>query len=280
MPYCLIFPGQGTQFPGMSAGLDLQWTGDGPLIDLMAKGPEDVLTQTANAQKAVFAVTASLWMRSGLDRPEIAMGHSLGEYMALAVSGALSVPECYRLVEKRARAMQDAMAPGSGSMAAVLGMPAADVAALIEPLADVWIANINTKDQVVIAGRASAVEGASRVLKEGGARRVVPLNVSVASHCPLMEPARKALREYLHEVDVRGPDVRVVFNASAREESEPEKIKDLLALQLVSPVQWERSVKYAAGLGIDRFVEIGPKSVLAPMIRRIVPGAKVEVVTS
>jgi [acyl-carrier-protein] S-malonyltransferase len=279
MPYCLIFPGQGTQFQGMSAGLDLQWTGDGPLIELMENGPEDVLRQTANAQKAVFAVTACLWKKSGLDLPEMAMGHSLGEYMALTASGAVSVQECYTLVEKRARAMQEAMPPGTGAMAAVLGMSAVDVAGVIEPVSHVWVANINTKDQVVISGDASSVKDASSLLKERGARKVVPLNVAVASHCPRMEPARKVLQEHLQKVGIREPRARIVFNATAQEESEPEAIKDLLAQQLVSPVQWESSVRYAAGRGIDRFIEIGPKSVLAPMVKRIVPGAKVEVIT-
>ncbi len=279
MPYCLIFPGQGSQFPGMSAGLDLRWTGDDSLIGLMENGPEDTLRQTTNAQKAVFAVTAALWERSGLDCPAVAMGHSLGEYMALVVSRAISVRECYTLVERRARAMQDAMPGGSGTMAAVLGLSADDVARLIEPVQNVWVANLNSPGQVVISGEASSVKEAAIVLKGNGARRVVPLDVAVASHCPLMEPAGKVLREYLEGVRIERPCTRVVFNATAREESDPEKIRENLALQLVSPVRWEESVRYAAGQGIDRFIEIGPRPVLAPLVKRIVPQAKVEVIT-
>ncbi len=279
MPYCLIFPGQGSQFTGMSTGLDLRWTGDDALIGLMENGPEDTLRQTTNAQKAVFAVTAALWERSGLDRPAVAMGHSLGEYMALVVSRAIPVRECYTLVERRARAMQDAMPGGSGAMAAVLGLPADDVARLIEPVQNVWVANLNSPGQVVISGDASSVKDAALVLKGNGARKVAPLGVAVASHCPLMEPAGKVLRGYLKGVRFERPRSRVVFNATAREESDPEKIRENLALQLVSPVRWEESVRYAADQGIDRFIEIGPRSVLASLVKRIVPQAKVEVIT-
>ena len=279
MPYCLIFPGQGSQFPGMSTGLDLRWTGDDALIGLMENGPEDTLRQTTNAQKAVFAVTAALWERSGLDGPAVTMGHSLGEYMALVASRAIPLRECYTLVERRARAMQDAMPGGSGAMAAVLGLPSDDVARLIEPVQHVWVANLNSPGQVVISGDASSVKDAALVLKENGARRVVPLGVAVASHCPLMEPAGKVLREYLKGVRFERPCSWVVFNATAREESDPEKIRENLALQLVSPVRWEDSVRYAADQGIDRFIEIGPRSVLAPLVKRIVPQAKVEVIT-
>lgn len=280
MPYCLIFPGQGSQFPGMSAGLDLGWTRDDALIGIMENGPEDTLKQTTNAQKAVFAVTAALWEKSGLDDPAMTMGHSLGEYMALVASRAISVRECYALVERRARAMQDAIPGRSGAMAAVLGLSADDVARLIEPVQNVWVANLNSPTQVVISGDASAVKDAAIVLKENGAKRVVPLDVAVASHCPLMEPAGKSLREYLKGVRLERPHSRVVFNATAREESDPEKIRENLALQLVSPVRWEESVRYAADQGIGRFIEIGPKSVLAPLVKRIVPQAEVEVITS
>jgi [acyl-carrier-protein] S-malonyltransferase len=264
----------------MSAGLDLQWTQDEPLIRLAENGPDDALRQTANAQKAVFAVTASLWEKSGLDRPAVTMGHSLGEYMALAVSGSISVRECYGLVSARAQAMQDAMPPGTGTMAAVLGMTASDVARWIEPVENVWVANINTQDQVVISGDASSVKDAASLLRQNGARKVVPLNVSMASHCPHMEPAGKVLRERLKGTEIKRPGAPVVFNVTAREESDPERVKDLLALQLVSPVHWEGSVRYVLGLGVDRFIEIGPKSVLASLVKRIAPEAQVEVITA
>ncbi len=279
MPYCLIFPGQGTQFPGMSAGLDLEWTGDQNLLDVMEKGPKDVLTQTMNAQKAVYAVSAALWERSGLKAPAMVMGHSLGEYMALTASGALSLMECFALVAARASAMDSAMPAGRGAMAAVMGMTAEDIAGALNDIEGMWVANINTPDQVVISGESSVMPQAVSLLKEKGARRIIPLNVAVASHCPLMEPARMGLREYLKKIGILKPSARIVFNAVAREESDPEMIKTLLADQLVSPVRWKSSVRYAADRGIRHFIEIGPKSVLAPMIKKILPDAKVEVIT-
>jgi len=264
----------------MSAGLDLNRIGDDSLLRLMAEGPEDVLTQTINAQKAVFAVTAALWDSCAFKDPALLMGHSLGEYMALVASGALSQEECRTLVSVRASAMDKATAGGEGAMAAVLGLSAADVSETIENLDGVWVANINTAAQVVISGSTSAIKQAMPLLKDKGAKKVVLLNVAVPSHCPLMEPARKTLREYLKNVRMQRPKSGVVFNAVAGEESDPEKIKDLLAEGLVSPVQWEKSVRYAAAKGIDHFIEIGPKSVLAPMVKRIVPDARVEVITA
>jgi [acyl-carrier-protein] S-malonyltransferase len=264
----------------MSAGLDLSWTADHALQGLIEGGPEDVLTQTLNAQKAVYAVTAALWEKSGLNDPLMVMGHSLGEYMALTASGALSRKDCYALVCERAAAMDEAMPKGQGAMAAVLGMTGEEIAEALKGVEGVWVANFNMKGQAVISGDAPSVEQAAAVLKGSGARRIVPLNVAVASHCPRMEPARKKLKEYLSGVALSSPGVRMVFNATASEESDPEKIKELLADQLVKPVLWEKSVRYAFSRGVDTFIEIGPRSVLGPMVRKIVPEANVEVITA
>lgn len=264
----------------MSAGLDLAWTGDEPLVELAANGPEDALTKTTNAQKAIFAVTTSLWERSGLDAPAAVMGHSLGEYMALTAAGAFSAVRGYELVTERARLMHEAMPAGAGAMAAVLGMPLQEIERIISPAGKVWVANINSEGQVVISGEAAALKEASMLLKESGARRVVPLNVAVASHCPLMEPAARALEEHLRGFEVSRPGVPVIFNVTARQETDPGRIKGLLARQLVSPVRWKASVEYALGLGIERFIEIGPRSVLAPLVRKIAPRAGVEALTA
>jgi [acyl-carrier-protein] S-malonyltransferase len=280
MPYCLIFPGQGTQFPGMSAGLDLGWIQDEPVKALAEKGPEDELRQTVNAQKAIYAVTASLWERTGLDAPAAVMGHSLGEYMALTAAGAFSLSQGYALVAVRARLMQEAMPPGAGAMAAVLEMPLQEIERLVPLAGKVWVANINCDGQVVISGEAAAVERASELLKENGAKRVMPLNVAVASHCPLMEPAARGLEEHLGGVEVSRPEVPVIFNTTARQETDPGRIKGLLARQLVSPVQWKASVEHVLGMGIERFIEIGPRPVLASLVRRIAPRATVEVLTA
>ncbi|HOW99486.1 MAG TPA: ACP S-malonyltransferase, partial [Deltaproteobacteria bacterium] len=177
-------------------------------------------------------------------------------------------------------AMDSAMPAGQGAMAAVLGLRAEEVADALEGVDSAWVANLNLKGQTVISGDRAAVEEAGRVLKGRGAKRIVPLNVGVASHCPRMEPARQRLSGYLRNVPLKSPRVSVVFNATASGESDPEKIRMLLADQLVKPVLWEKSVRYARSLGVDAFIEIGPKSVLAPLVRKIDPEAKVEVITA
>ena len=263
----------------MADGLKLDDALDQEVFDLMANGPEDQLHRTIYAQQAVFAVTAALWDKAGLDQPEVVMGHSLGEYMALTASGAITPQDAQVLVKNRATYMENAMPPGTGGMAAVIGLSYDEVSSLIQETGDVWVANINQERQIVISGAASALRDVVSRLKNGGARRVIPLNVSVASHCPYMDPARTALEKYLQTVEVNEPVSRVVFNASAREESDPQQIKALLAEQLVVPVRWKESVQYAYEAGIRHFIEIGPKSVLAPMIKRILPDVRVEVIT-
>lgn len=280
MPYCLIFPGQGTQFVGMAQDVKIEGPIDQGLFDLMDKGPEDDLGCTINAQQAIFSVTSALWKRSGLFQPEMVMGHSLGEYMALVAAGVISSSDGMALVKNRAVFMEHAAPDGKGGMAAVLGLSCQDVSSVIDVMEDVWVANINQARQVVIAGSIHSIRKAGLALKELGARRIIPLKVSVASHCPYMKSARTALGKYLDGVKMETPGARIVFNATAKEESDPERIRMLLADQLVSPVRWEESVLYAAQAGIRRFVEIGPKSVLAPLVKRIIPGAAVEVVSS
>jgi len=264
----------------MAQGLQFEDMVDRNLIDLMEKGPEHELARTTYAQQAIFAVSNALWERSGLDKPSMVMGHSLGEYMALSVSGAIRVKDAMDLVKNRASFMEHSRPEGAGGMAAVLGLSTEEISEVIDSMDDLWVANINQARQVVIAGSSASLRQAEPLLREKGAKRVLPLKISVASHCPYMEPARKALREHLKSVKVLKPSTRVVFNATAREESDPDKIKLLLSDQLVSPVRWEESVRYAADAGLRHFVEVGPRSVLAPMIRRIVPGASVEVISA
>jgi len=262
----------------MAHELKLEGTVDRKLIDLMEKGPEHELGRTIYAQQAIFAVSFALWAGSGLGLPAMVMGHSLGEYMALTVAGSLRVRDAMDLVKNRAAFMEHAMPEGTGGMAAVLGLTSSEIHEVIDTMSDVWVANINQARQVVIAGSVQSLREASPRLKEKGAKKVLPLKISVASHCPYMEPAKKALEEHLKGVTVFKPSTRVVFNVTAQEETDPDKIKTLLADQLVSPLRWEESVQYAAKSGISRFVEIGPRSVLAPLIRRILPDAGVEVI--
>lgn len=279
MSYCIIFPGQGTQFVGMSKGLDLgPGIGQG-LLRLMEKGPLDELSRTINAQPAVFAATIALWEKSELPTPDFVMGHSLGEYTALAVAGVLSRQDALDLVNSRAEFMEGALPLGASGMAAVLGLEADAVRSAISDVEDLWIANINGGKQVVISGMISSIDKAAPLLKDAGARRVVPLKISVASHCPLMTNASKKLAQVLDAKTLEEPRIRVVFNATAREAQDPAAMKMLLARQLVDPVLWDESVKYVVSQGITRFVEIGPGSVLAPLVKRIYPEAHVEAIT-
>jgi len=271
MPYCLLFPGQGTQFPGMSAGLDLSCL-DERLKGLMHAGPEEELNRTVNAQPAVLAVSLALWDTSGLKEPDLVMGHSLGEYTALSAAGAITTEAALELVTHRGRYMQ---AAPPGAMAAVMGLERQAIEEVLNRVGDVWIANLNAPGQIVISGKAQAVAEASIRLKDLGAK-AIPLKVRVASHCPLMHQAAQDLSEYLAGVRLSRPARRIVFNASARTEDDPERIRKLLADQLVSPVRWVESIEHAIGLGIDHFIEIGPKSVLAAMVKRIAPRARVE----
>jgi [acyl-carrier-protein] S-malonyltransferase len=274
MPYCIVFPGQGTQFKGMTGGLNLADI-PGDLAKLMAEGPEEELNLTMNAQPAVLSVSIALWKESGFDSPSMVMGHSLGEYSALVASGALTLSDAVSLVKERGEFMQ---ACPAGSMVAIIGIAETDLEEIIAPLGDVFIANINGAGQIVISGKKEAVQKASQILKERKAR-VVPLSVSVASHCPLMSGASEKLSEYLKGVKIIKPDCDVVFNVTAKTETDPIRIKNLLKMQLTSPVRWAQSVEYALSKGIDNFIEIGPKSVLAPLIKKIAPGFDCKILT-
>jgi [acyl-carrier-protein] S-malonyltransferase len=274
MQYCIVFPGQGTQFKGMTGGLNLSDVPD-ELGKLMAEGPDEELNLTINAQPAVLSVSIALWKESGFDSPAMVMGHSLGEYSALVASGALKLTDAVSLVKKRGEFMQAAPA---GSMAAVMGITETDLTEAITPFGDVFMANTNGAGQIVISGTKDAVKSAVLLLKERKAR-VVPLSVSIASHCPLMNGASEKLSEYLKEIEIIKPLCDVVFNVTAKTETDPGKIKDLLRRQLISPVRWAQSVEYAISKGIDTFIEIGPKSVLAALIKKIAPGINCEILT-
>ncbi|MCE5273891.1 MAG: ACP S-malonyltransferase [Syntrophaceae bacterium] len=280
MSYCLIFPGQGTQYSGMSRGLMLDTAVDPGLLTLMDAGPEEDLEQTVNAQPAVLSVSAALWESSGLKAPAVVMGHSLGEYTALIAAGCLKAGQAIELVKKRASFMDTSRPRGEGGMAAVIGLSAGEVEEVISSVGDLWIANLNGASQVVISGNTRSIEAAVPLLKAKGARRVVPLKVSIASHCPYMEDAREALVGHLSGLELESPACPVVSNVTARPETDPECIKALLADQLVRPVRFEESVRSVAGEGISHFIEIGPRSVLAQLVRRIVPGSKVEAITN
>jgi [acyl-carrier-protein] S-malonyltransferase len=274
MPTCLVFPGQGTQFVGMAQGLDPDLVPDEGLVVLMNAGPAEELDQTENAQRAVLAVDCA--QARSLAGADVVMGHSLGEYAALVAAGVLSYAAAFELVTVRARCMAAAGRLAEGGMAAVLGLGLDEVEAVVAGLAGVYVANINADNQIVIAGHKAAVQAAEAPLKEAGARRCVALKVAVASHCPLMEPARQELNGYLAGLALAEAQLPVIFNATAETESRPEVIRELLSAQLVSPVRWTASVARAQSLGIDHFIECGPQAVLSALIRRQAPDAQVE----
>lgn len=280
MPYCLIFPGQGSQFPGMSKGLTLDTAVDEGLRALMDNGPEDVLGQTINAQPAVLSVSVALWERSGLKDPAAVMGHSLGEYTALVASGSLSSGKAIELVKKRAGFMEASRPKGTGGMAAVIGLSEPEVKEVIEGIDELWIANLNGASQVVISGSIQSIHIAMPLLKGKGAKRVAPLKVSVASHCPYMDKAQVALSDYLRGITIKVPSCPLISNVSARPETDPNQIKSQLEKQLTSPVRFEESVRAVARMGIDTFIEIGPRSILAPLVKRIITGIKIEVIAN
>lgn len=279
MGYCLVFPGQGSQFPGMSSGLETRELLDEHLCSLMERGPGSELDRTTNAQPAILAVSVLLWRRSGLASPACVMGHSLGEYAALVAAGCLNAHVAVDVVANRARFMEESMGGADGGMAAVIGLSAHAIDDVCSSLDDLWVANLNGASQVVIAGSMQSIRKATALLKDKGAKRVIPLGVRVASHCPYMRGARAMLEAYLEGVEMMRPSCPVISNVSAEPEDDPVRIKALLGEQLTSPVRFEESVRRAWEMGVDRFVEIGPKSVLAPLIRRILPGAAVEALT-
>jgi [acyl-carrier-protein] S-malonyltransferase len=291
----LLCPGQGAQrvgmakdlaeaFPAARAALEAADAALGfALSALMWNGPEDLLTRTDNAQPAILAHSWAVWAVAGpalAGRVAAAAGHSLGEYSAYVAAGALSGAEAARLVRRRGELMRDAGAVRPGTMAAVMGLGADQVAALCREASGqdgvVVAANLNAPDQVVVSGDPAAVQRAGELLRAAGAKRVIPLKVSGAFHSPLMEPAAQEFAEALNAVPLARPAFPVVANASAEPVRESDLARRLLDAQLTSPVRWVDSVRKLAALaGEDAtFVEIGPGNVLTGLVRRVLPGAR------
>jgi [acyl-carrier-protein] S-malonyltransferase len=292
MQFAFTFPGQGSQSVGMMAaygeaaavrdtfaqasdllGFDL-W-------QLVTHGPAEELNQTVNTQPAMLAAGVAvyrLWRERGGPVPDVMAGHSLGEYTALVCAEALGFADAVRLVRLRAEAMQAAVPEGSGGMAAILGLDDDAVRALCARAAGDEVlepVNFNAPGQVVIAGARVAVERACALAKEHGAKRALPLPVSVPSHCALMRPAAERLAEALATIELRAPAVAVLHNADVAEHATPAAIRDALVRQLHSPVRWVESVRAIAGRGIGLIAECGPGKVLAGLNKRIldaVPG--------
>jgi len=249
------------------------------LFRLMQDGPEGDLVLTENAQPALMAVSMAvmrvLQAEGGLDLAKsvkYVAGHSLGEYSALAAAGAIGLADTARLLKRRGQAMQRAVPVGEGAMAALLGLSLEDAAAVAEEAAQGEVcaaANDNATGQVVISGASSAIDRAVEIAKEKGSKKAMRLNVSAPFHCAMMQPAADEMRDALGEVTINRPAVPVVANVTAGAVDDPERIRELLVMQVTAMVRWRESVLYMKDKGVETLHEIGSGKVLATMTRRI-----------
>ena len=282
-----VFPGQGSQSVGMLNKLaqshaivqqTFEEASDAVDVDLWAlavDGPAEDLNQTFNTQPAMLAAGVAvwrLWLQMQGASPVMMAGHSLGEYTALVCAGAISFGDAALLVAERGRLMQEAVPKGEGAMAAILGLDDEQVRTLCDQAADgdvVEAVNINSPGQVVIAGSAAAVERAMELAKAVGAKRAIPLPVSVPSHCALMKPAAVKLQSILADVAIQTPGIAVIHNASVTSESDTAVIRQRLVEQLYAPVRWVETVQKMQADGVGMLVEAGPGKVLTGLARRI-----------
>ena len=295
MKTAFLFPGQGSQFAGMGKSLAENFEvarqsfeeADEALgfsiSQLCFEGPEEELRLTENTQPALVAVSVAALrvLLVEVGAPDFVAGHSLGEYSALVAAGSLDFADALRIVRKRGRYMQEAVPAGVGAMAALLKLPAGKLdGILIEAAAPgevVTAANFNSPDQVVIAGNKGAVERAMELAKTAGAKRAVPLPVSAPFHCPLMQPAQQRLRVDLDAAEFRDLEIPLINNWQAAEVWTGSEAREGLYQQVPNPVRWVESMERLAANGVERWFEVGAGSVLAGLLRSIVPGAKVTV---
>ena len=246
------------------------------LSRLCFEGPEDQLRLTENTQPALLAVSLAAFevLRERGLAPDYVAGHSLGEYSALVAAGSLGFADALRLVRKRGQYMQQAVPPGVGAMAAILKLPEGQLDAVLQQAAQgevVSAANLNSPDQVVIAGHAAAVHRAMELAKAAGARRAVLLPVSAPFHCALMKPAQNRLRADLDAADFRDLNCPLINNWQAREIRTGPEAREGLFQQVPNPVRWAESIGYLASRGVSRFIEVGAGSVLCGLLRNIDP---------
>ena len=277
MKTAYIFPGQGSQFPGMAKDLypsrkELFEKANEILgfriTDIMFEGQADDLKATKVTQPAIFIHSTILAMEQA-QQPDMVAGHSLGEFSALVAAGALSFEDGLRLVAARAAAMQKCCEKVPGTMAAVIKLEDSVIEDICAGIPGVVPANYNSPGQVVISGELSAVEKACALLKEAGAKRALVLPVSGAFHSPLMEPARVELAKAIEATPFKAPRCPIYQNVTAAPTTDPEVIKENALKQLTSPVRWTQTVRNMIADGAARFVEIGPGSVLQGLVGRI-----------
>lgn len=286
MSFAFFFPGQGSQSLGMMNGFEgsaavkavfdeVSSVLNQDLWAMMNGSDAAAINETVNTQPLMLAAGAATYrayLEAGGKTPEAVAGHSLGEYTALVAAGALDFADAVKLVRLRAELMQSAVPQGEGAMAAVLGLDDDVVRQVCAEAAQgsvVEAVNFNSPGQVVIAGSTAAVERAMNLAKEKGAKRALPLPVSVPSHCSLMKPAAEKLAAALENVAVKTPQIRVIHNADVAAYDDAAKIKDALVRQLYSPVRWTETVNALVSEGITESAECGPGKVLAGLAKRI-----------
>ncbi|WP_194090658.1 ACP S-malonyltransferase [Vibrio hibernica] len=286
--FAVVFPGQGSQTVGMLSDLGEQYdvvkstfseASEALGYDLWAlvqNGPVEDLNETFRTQPALLAASVAIWRvwnEVGGAQPQIIAGHSLGEYTALVCAGVIDFKQAIKLVALRGELMQQAVPAGVGAMYAIIGLDDAAIAQACEDAAQdevVSPVNFNSPGQVVIAGNKAAVERAGALCKEAGAKRALPLPVSVPSHCALMKPAADKLAEALLDIEFSTPVIPVINNVDVIAQTDPEKIKDALVRQLYNPVRWTEGVVSISEQGIENLLEFGPGKVLTGLTKRIV----------
>ncbi|OBU28729.1 [acyl-carrier-protein] S-malonyltransferase [Photobacterium kishitanii] len=285
--FAIVFPGQGSQTVGMLADLAEQFdvvkqtfaeASDALGYDLWAlvqNGPVEDLNQTQRTQPALLTASVAIWrvwQQQGGEQPAVLAGHSLGEYSALVCAGVIDFQAAVKLVELRGKLMQEAVPAGVGAMSAIIGLDNDAIATACAQAAEDQVCspvNFNSPGQVVIAGNKEAVERANVLCKEAGAKRALPLPVSVPSHCALMKPAADKLAIALEGLAFNAPAIPVINNADVATEIDPVAIKLALVKQLYNPVRWTESVERMAAEGVEELLEMGPGKVLTGLTKRI-----------
>lgn len=291
MSLALLFPGQGSQAVGMGKALlevseaarrvfaEADEALQEKLSQIILEGPADELKRTKNTQPAILTMSVAA-LRALEERgafakvtPAFVAGHSLGEYSALVAAGAMPFADAVRAVRARGIFMQQAVPEGKGAMAAVLGMEADAIRAVVEQACAsepyVACANFNGPEQTVIAGSARGVENAAAALKAAGAKRVMPLPVSAPFHCALMEPVKARLDEVLGKIAFAAPRMPVVTNVEAAPNQDPTRVRELLVAQVTEPVRFTEIAQHMLGAGVSTFVEVGPGKALIGMVKRM-----------